>query len=528
MKVFREKSDLFNSILEGVRKLSENVGSTLGPKGRNVILHYSPESSPIISKDGVTIAKFFDLEDKFENAAVQIVKQAASKTNEEAGDGTTTATILAYSILKNAHKYIVAGVSPTEIKRGLNKALVQLLDELDKNTKPVESEQDIEFIASISANNDSMIGKLVATAVSSVGKDGSVSVKEGKTSETTLDFEEGFAVPSGFSSRAFITEFEKAICKYENALVFVTDEKLTMLDEFMEVLQLAAAEKRPLVIVSDAIEGQALAGLIANQQRGSLKVVSIKPPRFGNERRTILEDLSISVGATFFSRIDGKQIKNIKLVDLGQVKSVEIGNNYSLFVGGKSSEKLINDRVAEIRNEISKSDNIRECEILQERITRLSSGVAIINVGGSSEVEMMELKHRIEDSLEAVRSAILEGYLPGGGVSLAKLAHLIHPDETTTEEQTIGFKIMKEVCKEPIKQLAKNAGISSDNILFQLESSEEFARGFDFAKEEYCDMFERGIIDPAKVTKCALRNAVSVSSTLLTADHAIVETESKK
>jgi len=524
MRIYKNGADLFASVLSGVKKLSDNVGSTLGPKGRNVILHYAPDSYPIISKDGVTIAKFFELEDKFENAAVQIVKQAANRTNEEAGDGTTTATILAHSILQNAHKYIVAGVSPIEIKRGMDKALGQLLQVLDENTRQIESEKDIEFIATISANNDSAIGKLVSTAVASVGKDGSVSVKDGKSSETRLDFDEGFAVPSGFSARIFITEVEKAICKYENAFVFVTDEKITTVEEIMPVLQLVAEAKRPLVIVSDLIEDQALASLIVNKQRGSLKVVSIKPPRYGSERRAILEDLAISVGATFFSKLNGTKISDIRLVDFGEVKSVEIGSNYSLFVGGNGEEKLITDRVAEIRDEISKSDNLRECEILQERITRLSSGVAIISVGASTEVEMVELKHRIEDSLEAVRAAILEGYLPGGGVALAKSARMIHAGDEVSESQLVGFKILQAACLEPIKQLSRNAGISSDNIFSKIED-QDFNFGWDFSKEEYCDLVVSGIIDPAKVTKCAVTNAVSVSSTLLTADHAIIETE---
>jgi chaperonin GroEL len=511
---------LHQSILDGVNKLTANVASTLGPRGRNVILG-ERNKTPIVTKDGVTIAKFVSFEDLFEDAGAQIVKQAAMQTNDEAGDGTTTSTVLAYAILKEAQKYIRSGVSPVELKRGMDKACEKIVDYLKANAVKITNKQDIENVAKISANGDAVIGSLVATAIDQAGKNGSVSIEEARSVETSLELIEGFSFDSGYISSQFITDERRAAVKYEDCLVFVANYKLDSIEEMLPALEMAARESRPLVIVADEIEGQFLAALIANALRGTMRVVAIKSPRYGEERQGILEDLAISTGSTFFKRNGKLSLKDIKLKHFGRAKMVEVLKNSTTIVGGNGDFKKIEEQIETLKEKIKQESALQICQRIQERITRLASGVAVIYVGAPTQVEMIEKKHRIEDALEAVRSAQIDGIHAGGGVPLVRAAQEIRPLELS-EEQELGFNVVLKACQAPIKQMATNADESPDLIISKVLASSG-NNGWDFSSNKLVDMIKEGIVDPARVTSCALRNAVSVASTLITTNYAILE-----
>jgi len=511
---------LHEKILRGVDVLTDNVASTLGPKGRNVILQEKGKV-PIITKDGVTIASFVSFEDEFENAAAQIVKQAASKTNEEAGDGTTTSTVLTRAILREAQKYLRSGVSPVELKRGMDKASQQIIDHLVENSIAISSKEEIENVATISANGDRTIGELIATAIDQAGKDGAVSIEEARSAETSLDLIEGFIFDSGYVSPQFITDQRKGAARYENCLVFVTDRKLDSLDEVLPVLEIVARESKPLIIIADDIEGQLLAALIMNTIRGTMKVVAIKAPGYGEERRGILADLAISTGAHFVTRQSGMSLKEVKLKHLGYAKTAEVLKKRTTNAGGRADYKRLEEQIETLKEKIKQEDSIQLCEKIQERITRLASGVAVIYVGAATQIEMVEKKHRIEDALEAVRAAQLNGIHSGGGVSLLYASTQVEMPELS-EEQKIGFEIVLRACNAPIKQMAANAGESPD-IIANSVSQQSSDIGYDFMTGQLVNMLEEGIIDPVRVTCCALQNAVSVASTLITTDYAIVE-----
>jgi chaperonin GroEL len=519
-KEFDSGSSLHKKVLDGVNILADNVASTLGPRGRNVILH-KKGTAPIITKDGVTIAQFVDLEDPFENAGVQILKQASAQTNMDAGDGTTTATVLAREILVHAQRYLVAGHSPIELKRGIDKTVSAIVVNLESASVPIMSEDDIAHIATISANGDKSIGKLIATAVDKVGKDGSITIEEARSIETSLDLVEGFRFDSGYLSPQFINDERRGTARYTEPLVLVVDATIELVEDLLPILEVVSRENRPFVIVAENIEGQALAALIMNAIRGTMKIVGVKAPRYGEERRNIMKDLAVSVGAFFVSKETGLKLKDVKLEHLGVAKTIEVVKNLTTVVGGAGDADEVDDRIDLLKAELEQTESLYECERIQERITRLVSGVAIIRVGGSTEVEMIEKRHRIEDALEAVRSAQLEGVVPGGGVALLNASKNLEV-EFENEEQEVGMKIVCEAVKAPIKQMALNAGESPDVILSTIEHEVE-GYGFDFAKGEVVNMLENGIIDPAKVTRLALQNAASVSSVLLTTNHAIIE-----
>jgi len=520
-KRYCDNYELHQSILDGVSKLAENVASTLGPKGRNVIIR-SANKPPVVTKDGVTIAKFVAFEDPFEDAGAQIVKQAATQTNEEAGDGTTTSTVLSYSILNKAQRYVRSGVSPIELKRGMDKACQIIIEHIKSNSVQITSKQDIENVAKISANGDEVIGSLVATAIDQAGKNGSVSIEEARSIETSLELIEGFSFDSGYVSPQFITNERKSAVKYEDCLIFITNHKLDAIENMLPTLELAARESRPLVIIADEIEGQFLAALIANAIRGTMRVVAIKSPRYGEERLGILEDLAVSTGATFFKRNGTLPLKDVELKHFGKAKMVEVLKNHTTIVGGKGDFKKIEERIEKLKEEVKQESAIQICQRIQERITRLASGVAVIYVGASTQVEMIEKKHRIEDALEAVRSAQIDGIHAGGGVPLVKISKQIDVPEALPEEQKIGFRIILEACQEPIKQMAKNAGDSPDLIVAKVLESED-GIGWNFSSGELVNMLEEGIVDPTRVTCSALRNAVSVASTLITTNYAIID-----
>lgn len=525
MKVLDNGFSLNVKILAGVNKLADAVSSTLGPKGKNVILHQKGKN-PIITKDGVTIANFFELQDAFENVGAQILKQASAATAQDAGDGTTTATVLARAVMQAAQKYIVAGASPVDLKRGMDLAVANIVRGIEEHAKSVSNLEDIEHIATISANGDKKIGKLIADAVDKVGKDGAITVEVGKSVDTSLDVVEGFQLPSGFLSAQFITDEQRSVMRFDNPLVLVTDHNIDSLDDLMPVLEIVAREKKPFVIISDNLEGQALAALILNSVRGTMKIGAIKAPKYGEERKNIMKDLALATGARFISRENGDIVRETKLVDLGTAKTIESTKSWSTVLGGKGDYELVEKHIEKLKNEIAQTSDIDECEKIQERIVRLASGVAVIKVGGTTEIEMIERKHRIEDALEAVKSAQLEGILPGGGTALLKLSRNLEKDVITeNDDQRLGVVIIKKACEEPVRKLSENSGDKQDVVMeYLLSDKNDFWHGRNFWTGEYVDLSKAGIIDPAKVTRTSLQNAVSAASTLLTTSYAIIDT----
>ncbi len=512
---------LHEKLLEGINDLADNVASTLGPRGRNVILHKEGHS-PIVTKDGVTVANFINFDDPVKNVGAEIIKQAASNTNVSAGDGTTTSTVLSRAILQQAQKYLVAGSSPVELKRGMDKTVEAIVGNIKGLARPVETQEDIKHIATISANNDKSIGELITMAIDQAGKDGAITVEDGKSIETTLDVVEGFRFDSGYFSKSFITNQRKGAIKYDSPIMLITDYKIDSVDVIYPVLELAARDGRPLVIVAEEVEGQALAALIMNSTRGTMKVAAVKAPYYGEERRNTLKDLSVSVGATFISRESGIKLTDVKLDNLGTCDKIEVIKNHTTVVGGNGDIDTIEERIESLKEEIKQTSDMQECEKIQERITRLASGVAIIRVGGATEIEMIEKKHRIEDALEAVKSAQEEGMVSGGGVTLLRAAQDIDYVEYDNEDQVLGKQIILSAIESPLRQMAINCGLSPDLIVEKVLASEE-GLGYNFVTNNIADMFEEGVIDPAKVTRTALQNATSVSSTLITTNYAVIE-----
>jgi len=519
-KIYQSHGELNNKILQGVNKLADNVASTLGPKGRNVILKQT-NRTPIITKDGVTVARFVDLDDPTENAAAYVIKQASVETNTSAGDGTTTSTVLARAIIMNSQRYLAAGCSPTELKRGMDKALKVITANLGELSQPVMSEKDIAHIASISANNDQEIGTLIATAVDQAGKDGTITVEEARSLETSLELVEGFQMESGYIASKFITDNQRNAMRYDNALVMVTDATITTVEEILSILEQVARENRPFIIIAENVQDQALAALILNRIRGTMKVAAIKAPSYGEDRRNILKDLAVAIGATFITREEGLRVVDTKLEHLGLVRTIESLKNWTTLVGGAGDLEQIEKRIENLKIQIEQTDSLKECEKLQERVTRLASGVAIIRVGGTTEVEMTERKHRIEDAIEAVRSAQLEGIIPGGGIALIRAVKDLKV-ETDNADQETGVQILIESVYAPLKQMALNAEKSPDIIVNMIENTDKNT-GYNFMTEEIENLIEAGVVDPLKVTRSALENAVSVASTLITTNYAIIE-----
>jgi chaperonin GroEL len=517
---YESGTNLQQKILKGVNILADNVASTLGPRGRNVILHH-PEQNPVITKDGVTVAKFVQLEDPFENVGAQVLKQAAAKTNAEAGDGTTTSVVLARAILTQAQKYLMAGSAPIELKRGMDKACVAIVENLKEMATPIMSAEDIAHVAKISANNDEVIGKLVAKAVDLAGKDGAITIEEARSNETSLDLAEGFRFDSGYLATAFITDEKRGMVKYEDAIILVTDEKIDSVEDMMPALEIAARETRPFVIVAENIEGQALAALIMNAMRGTLRVVGVKAPRYGEERRNILKDLALSVGATFITRQNNLRLRDVNLSHFGKAKTFECSKNFTTIVGGSGDLAQVEKRIDALKAEISQTESLQECERIQERITRLASGIAIIRVGAATEIEMIEKKHRVEDALEAVKSAQLEGIVPGGGVALLRATKDVKV-KAENDDQRLGVQVVLDAARAPLSQMSANAGESPDIIISKVKNKRG-PIGFDFVSGKLVNFIESGIIDPVKVTRCALQNATSVASTLITTNCAVIE-----
>ena len=512
-------TELRNKVLDGVNTLADYVATTLGPKGQNVLIHQK-DRNPFVTKDGVTVAQNVNFEDPHMNAGAEVVKQVSAMTNAEAGDGTTTSTVLAREILVQANKHISSGTSPIEIKRGLEQCLDEAVQVIEDIAEPISSAEDVKHIATISANNDEIIGTLVATAVDKVGKNGSITIEEARSLETSLDLVEGFRFDSGFAATAFVTDDRRSVCRYENPMFFITDTKVDQVNQILPALEIAARENRPFIIVAEEVEGQALAALIMNTMRGSMKVAAVKAPRYGEERRAIMSDLAISTGAKFFQQSMGHILTDVSLTDFGKAASVEIAKNTTTVVDGEGDYEKVDETIERIKVEIQQTDDIHEAGRLQERITRLSSGVAIIRVGASSEVEMIEKKHRIEDALEAVRSAQQEGIVPGGGMTLLRVSELINPN-FASEEQSAALSIFKRALESPFRTMAKNAGLSPEVSALQVSETTGWT-GINFSSGKLADLKVSGVLDPAKVTRCALKNAVSVAATLLLTNHSIV------
>ena len=518
---FESRTELNAKVLRGVNTLADNVAATLGPKGRNVILQEKGKG-PFITKDGVTVSAFIHCDDEFENAGAQILKQATAQTNAMAGDGTTTATVLARAIISESQRYITAGASPIELKRGIDVAVERVVDYLKGTATPINTLEQVENIATISANNDASIGKLIATAVDQAGKDGSITIEESKTIDTSLDLIEGFRLEAGYAASAFITDERRSAVSHDSPLLLVTDSRIDTVDQILGALEVVARDGRPLIIVAEEIEGQALAALIMNTVRGTLKIAAVKAPFYGERRRSLLADLALSTGAEFLSRDSTVALKDVKLSHFGQCRSVDITKNGTTIVGGRGDFGEIDKRIELLKKELAATDDLRECEKIQERITKLGSGVAVIRVGAPTEVEMIEKKHRIEDALEAVKSAQEEGIVCGGGVALFQAKASLGEVTTENADQQLGVEIVFKSLSSPLRQMAVNSGLSPDLIAAQIEESPKNC-GYNFRDFSVVNLIETGIIDPVKVTRVALQNAASAAGTLITTSHAIVE-----
>lgn len=521
------KQLLFNEearkkLLEGVEQISDAVKVTLGPKGRNVLLSKS-YGAPTVTKDGVSVAKEIELEDPFENMGVQLLKEVASKTNDVAGDGTTTATVLAYSMVKEGLKAVAAGLTPLELKRGMDKAVSLAVDEISKNSKMIKGSKEVEHVASVSANNDEEIGKILAEAIEKVGKDGVIDVQEAKTMETTIDYVEGMQFDRGYISPYFVTDHERMETVFENAYILIYDKTISTMKDLLPLLEKVAQSGKQLLIIAEDVDGEALATLIVNNLRGALKTCAIKAPGFGDRRKEMLEDIAILTGGQVISETLGLKLENATVDMLGSAKTVKVDKENTTIIDGAGKKKDIEDRVAQIKKQIEASDSEYDIEKLRERQAKLVGGVAVINIGAVTEVEMKEKKHRVEDALSATRAALDEGIVSGGGLALINAACALEKVDVSglSQDMQTGFKIVKRALEEPIRQIAANAGL--DGAVIAEKAKEKKNIGFDAAKMEWVDMIDAGIIDPAKVTRSALQNAASVASLLLTTECAVAD-----
>lgn len=514
------------SILKGVNLLADAVKVTLGPKGRNVILEKS-FGSPTVTKDGVTVAKEIELEDKFENMGAQMVREVASKTSDVAGDGTTTATVLAQAIYREGSKLVAAGHNPMELKRGIEKGVEVVVEELKKLSKPVREQKEISQVGTISANNDETIGNIIAEAMAKVGKEGVITVEEAKSMETTLEIVEGMQFDRGYISPYFVTNPEKMEAVLEDALILIHEKKISNMKDLLPILEQIAKMGKPLLIIAEDVEGEALATLVVNKLRGTLKCAAVKAPGFGDRRKAMLEDIAILTGGTMISEEMGVKLESITLKDLGKAKRITIDKDNTTIVEGAGDPKAIEGRVKQIRAQIEETTSDYDREKLQERLAKLVGGVAVINVGAATESEMKEKKARVEDALNATRAAVEEGIVPGGGVAYIRCIPALEKLKLPSEEQQFGLNILKRALEEPLRWIAQNAGYDG-SIVIEKVKSEKGNFGFDALKEQYTDMVEAGIIDPTKVVRTALQNAASVASLLLTTEAMVAEKPKEK
>ncbi|GAB4388261.1 MAG: chaperonin GroEL [Thermodesulfovibrionales bacterium] len=514
------KQLLFNeaartAILKGVATLTDAVKATLGPKGRNAVIDRK-YGAPTMTKDGVTVAKEIELKDPWENMGAQLVREVASKTSDVAGDGTTTATVLAHAIYAKGIRNVVAGGNPMDIKRGIDKAVEAVTEELKKMSKSVVDKKEIAQVGTISANNDRSIGELIAEAMDKVGKDGVITVEEAKGMATTLDVVEGMQFDRGYISPYFVTDAERMECNLEDAFILINEKKISSMKDLLPILEQVAKMGKPLLIIAEDVEGEALATLVVNKLRGTLQVCAVKAPGFGERRKAMLEDIAILTGGQMISEDIGVKLENVKLTDLGRAKKITVDKENTTIVEGVGSHDKIQGRIKQIKAQIEETTSDYDREKLQERLAKLVGGVAVINVGAATETEMKEKKARVEDALHATRAAVEEGIVPGGGVALIRCAPALDKVKADNHDEEIGVKIVRDSLFEPAKQIINNAGLEGSLIVEKIASSKETGYGYDAHNEEFVDMMKAGIIDPTKVTRFALQNASSVASMMLT------------
>ncbi|EKF48729.1 chaperonin GroEL [Thermosipho africanus H17ap60334] len=521
-KMLKFSEEARRALERGVDAVADAVKITLGPKGRNVVIEKS-WGSPTITNDGVSIAKEIELEDKFENLGAQLVKEVASKTNDVAGDGTTTATVLAQAMIKEGIKNVTAGANPILVKRGIEKAVAAAVEEIKKISKKLSSTNDIAHVAAISANSEE-IGKLIAEAMEKVGEDGVITVEDSKSIETYVEFTEGMQFDRGYVSPYFVTDPEKMEVVYNEPFILITDRKLSNIKPLIPILEKVAQTGKPLVIIAEDVEGEALTTLVLNKLKGTLNTVAVKAPGFGDRRKAMLQDIAILTGGIVASEEVGINLEDLTLNDLGRADVVRVKKDETIIVGGHGDQEEIKKRIAQIKAQIEQTTSEYEKETLQERMAKLAGGVAVIKVGAATETELKEKKHRIEDALSATRAAVEEGIVPGGGITLLRARKAVEKVVNELDgDEKIGAKIVYEALIAPINQIAKNAGYDGAIIIHKVLENDDPAYGFDALKGEYCNMFERGIIDPAKVTRSALQNAASIASMLLTTEALVVE-----
>jgi len=524
-KELRFSEDARAHILKGVNTLANAVKVTLGPKGRNVVIEKS-FGSPLITKDGVTVAKEIELENKFENMGAQMVKEVASKTNDEAGDGTTTATVLAQAIYREGAKIVTAGHNPMSVKRGIDKAVNMIVEELKTMAKPVKGSNEVAQVGSISANNDKEIGQMLADAMDKVGKEGVITIEESKTAKTEVTVVEGMQFDRGYLSPYFVTNAERMEAVLENALVLVYDKKISSMKDMIGILEGVAKQGRQLLIIAEDVEGEALATLVVNKLRGTLQVCAVKAPGFGDRRKAMLEDIAILTGAKMISEEMGAKLEQATAADLGIAKRIVVDKDNTTIIDGAGKKAEITARVNQVKAQVEETTSDYDKEKLKERLAKLAGGVAVIHVGAPSEVEMKEKKHRVEDALNATRAAVEEGIVAGGGTALLRAAAKIDKTKFSEEEQ-FGAMIIKRACEEPIRQIAANAGLDGAIVLDRILQNKSNAWGFNAYTDEYTDLIKDGVIDPVKVVRCALVNAASVSSLMLTTETMIAEAPKK-
>ncbi|ORC36329.1 chaperonin GroL [Marispirochaeta aestuarii] len=514
-------------LLKGVEKLSNAVKVTLGPKGRNVVLDKS-FGAPTVTKDGVTVAKEIELEDEFESMGAKLLKEVATKTNDVAGDGTTTATVLAHSIVREGLKNVAAGMNPMGLKRGIDMAVEKSVASIKKIATPIKDKSDIEHVASVSANNDGEIGKLIADAMDKVGKDGVITVEESKSMDTSLEVVEGMQFDRGYLSPYFATNRETMTVEMEDPFILIHDKKISAMKDLLPVLEKVAQNGRPLLIIAEDVEGEALATLVVNNIRGTLKACAVKAPGFGDRRKAMLEDLAILTGGTVISEEMGYKLESTTLEQLGKAKSIKVDKENTTVIEGAGSEKDIKGRVAQIKAQIEETSSDYDREKLQERLAKLAGGVAVINIGAATEVEMKEKKHRVEDALSATRAAVEEGIVVGGGIALMRAVANLEKEDVSSlsDDEKAGFAIVRRALEAPLRQIAENAGLDG-SIIADKAKGQKDGMGFNASTMEWADLVKAGIIDPAKVTRSALQNAASIASLLLTTECIITDLPEK-
>ncbi|MEK6706426.1 MAG: chaperonin GroEL [Bdellovibrionota bacterium] len=526
-KELRFSEQARSAILSGVNILADAVKVTLGPKGRNVVIEKS-FGAPNITKDGVTVAKEIELSDKFENMGAQMVREVASKTNDDAGDGTTTATLLAQAIYREGAKIVAAGHNPMELKRGIDMAVTVVVDELKKMSKPIKDQKEVAQVGIVSANNDVTIGKIIAEAMEKVGKEGVITVEESKTAETTLDVVEGMQFDRGYLSPYFVTNAEKMEASLENPYILIYDKKISSMKDLLPLLEKVVQRSKPLLIIAEEVEGEALATLVVNKLRGTLQVAAVKAPGFGDRRKEMLQDIAVLTGGRVISEELGHKLESARLEDLGTAKKITVDKDNTTIVDGAGKRSDVEGRVKTIRAQIEETTSDYDSEKLQERLAKLVGGVAVINVGAATEVEMKEKKARVEDALNATRAAVEEGIVPGGGTAILRATKALDSLKNLTPEQQAGVNIIKRALEEPLRQIAANAGYEGSIVVDKVMSNPSFSWGFNALTEKYEDLIASGVIDPAKVARCALQNAASVASLMLTTETLIAEKPKKE